>query len=62
VPAVQLRDSPDQRQANAESALRSIQAALALYEQIEDTRQQLRFQTEARVAHAEDRLAVLASQ
>ena len=40
----------------------AIQTALALHEQIEDARQQLRFQAETRVAHAEDGLTLLAPQ
>src|SRR6185436_19030911 len=59
--AVQLRNPLYQRQADPQPALRAIETALALHEQVEDPRQQLRLEAEPRIAHAEHSLARLAA-
>ena len=56
-PAVRLDQPPHDRQPDAETAVSPIQPALALHEQIEDPRQEIRRDADAGVAHAQDGLA-----
>ena len=51
---LQLDQPPDQREPDAQPALRPVEAALALDEQIEDVREQVRRDAHARVLHLEE--------
>ena len=54
--AVHLDQAADQRQADAQAALRAGDRAVGLGEQVEDPRQQVRFDADAVVANAQHRL------
>ena len=56
---MQLDQVPDHREADADSALGAVERARVLHEQIEGPLQQVGGHSDAPVAHAHDRLAIL---
>ena len=62
VPAVQLGQAADERQADAQAALGPIERLVGLDEQVEDVLLHLRGDPDARVADGQDRLIVLAAR
>jgi len=61
-PAMQLDEAADERQADAEAALGTVQRALALHEHVEDGWQQLGRDAEPGVRDAEHRVAAVGAQ
>ena len=60
--AVQLDELTHQRQTNAQAALRAVQRAAHLREQVENAAQHVRLDADAVVAHAQHRLVSLAAR
>ena len=52
LPLMQLDEAPNDREADAQSALAAIEPAITLREHLEDVRQELRFDADTVVAHA----------